>query len=199
MKRMREWYDGLAERERRLLVVFLGLLGAFLILLVPYLTSLTLSGIRTRNDELRAAINQVTASRGKLQEIKARKEAIAARYANPAPPLAGFIESAARQNNIDIPESQDRPEQPHGKKFLERSTVVRMRKVQMLPLIRTLERIEGAGHPITISRLNIRARGREPDTYDVELGVSAFDSTKSGPGPAPAGSGAKPSASEDNP
>ncbi len=197
MKRLRDWWDGLAERERRLLVVFVALLGAFLILLVPYLTSLTLSGIRQQNDELRAAISLVRSSRGKLEDIKARKDAIAARYANPAPPLAGFIENAARQSNIEIPESQDRADQPHGKKFVERSTVVRMRKVGMLALVRTLERIEGAGYPIVISRLNIRARGREPDSYDVELGVSAYDSTKTGPGAAPAGSAAKPAASED--
>lgn len=197
MKRLRDWYDGLAERERRLLVVFVSLLGVFFILLVPYLASLTLSGIRQQNDELRAAINVVQGSRGKLQEIKARKDAIAARYVNPAPPLAGFIENAARQSSIDIPESQDRPDQPHGKKYVERSTVVRMRKVQMLPLLQTLERIEGAGHPIVVSRLSIRKRGQEPDNYDVELGVSAFDSVKSGPGAAPASSSPKPAASEE--
>lgn len=197
MKRLRDWWDGLAERERRLFVVFVALLGAFLILLIPYAASATLSGIRQQNEELRSAINLVQSSRGKLEEIKARREAIAARYSNPAPQLAGFIENAARQSNIDIPESQDRADQPHGKKFVERSTVVRMRKVEMLPLVRTLERIEGSGHPLVVSRLSIRKRGREPDSYDVELGVSAYDSTKTGPGPSPASSTAKPASSGD--
>lgn len=196
MKRLRDWYEGLADRERKLLLAFALIFGAFGILLVPYATSLKLAEVRQQNEELRTSISQVQSSRGKLQELKARKDSIASRYANPAPQLAGFIESAARQSNVEIPESQDRAEQPHGKKFVERSTVVRMRKVGMLSLIRTLERIEGAGHPIVVSRLNIRKRGREPDSFDVELGVSAFESTKSGTSASPASSAPKPAASE---
>ena len=58
---------------------------------------------------------------------------------------------------------------------MERSTVVRMRKNGMLQLAKTLEQIEQQRLPIAISRLNIRRRGGEKDSYDVELGVSAFD------------------------
>ena len=58
---------------------------------------------------------------------------------------------------------------------MERSTKIALHKVGMLKLAKFMERIEQAGNPITISSLDIRKRGMEPDNYDVEMVVSAFD------------------------
>lgn len=175
MKRLRDWYAGLAERERKLLAIFGAVLLVFLLVLIPYGASALLGSDREYNESLRRAIASVQRGKGKLEQIKQRKESVERRYVNPAPALAGFIENAARQKGLEIPESQDRAEVPHGKRFLERTTVVRLRKVGMLPLVQMLESLENAGHPIVISRLNLRKRARESDSYDVELGVSAFD------------------------
>lgn len=175
MKRLQAWYGGLAERERKLMLLFLFVFVGFAILLVPYGSSVLLSSKRSHNEDLRKAIRTVQNSRGRIDEIKDRKDDVEKRYDKPAPALAGFIENAARKGGLEIPESQDRADVPHGKKFVERATVVRLRKVSLLPLVNMLEALENAGHPIVISRLNIRRRGREPDSYDVELGVSAFD------------------------
>lgn len=64
---------------------------------------------------------------------------------------------------------------PHGKKFEERQTVVRLRKSGMLPIAKFLEKIEQSGQPVAVTRLNIRKRSGEADSFDVEVGVSAFD------------------------
>ena len=64
---------------------------------------------------------------------------------------------------------------PDGKRYEERSTKIVLRKVGMLSLVTFMEKLETSGHPVTISRLNIRKRGTEPDSYDVEMIVSAFD------------------------
>jgi general secretion pathway protein M len=69
----------------------------------------------------------------------------------------------------------DRPDVPIGKKYVERNTVIHLKKAGMLPVSRLLEAIEKSGHPVSVSRLNIRKRSGEPDSYDVEVGVSAFD------------------------
>ena len=196
MKALREWYDGLAERERKGLLVLGAVFMVFCLLLVPYGTSSMLGSKREHNEDLRKAISLVQRSRDRVDEIKERKDAVAKRYDNQAPALAGFIENGARKSGLEIPESQDRADVPHGKKFVERSTVVRLRKVSLLPLVNMLEALENSKHPIVISRLNIRRRGREPDSYDVELGVSAFDRIqKKGKGdksPAAASSGEAP-------
>ena len=175
MKRLRQWFDGLAERERKLLLLLMAVFAIVIVLLVPFGISSMLSERREHNEALRKAIQTVQGSRGRLEEAKDKRAQIEHRYDKPAPALAGFIENAARKSGLEIPESQDRAEVPHGKKFVERSTVVRLRKVSLLPLVQMLEAIENAGHPIVVSRLNLRRRGREADSYDVELGVSAYD------------------------
>ncbi len=99
-----------------------------------------------------------------------------ARYARPAPPLAGFLEQLASVHSIEIPESQDRPPVPHGsKRYEERSTKIELQKVGMKNLSLFLEGIETSGFPIRVSGLNIRKRATEPDSWDVSLVVSAFD------------------------
>ena len=175
LSRLREWFDKLAPRERRLMSALGAVFAAFLLFLVPLALSLTLSSRRETNRALRDAIFNIKNSRDEIQRRQERRDAIIARYANRAPILAGFLEKAARDNHLDVIESIDKPEVPHGKKYMERSTVVRMRKNGMLQLAKTLEQIEQQRLPIAISRLNIRRRGGEKDSYDVELGVSAFD------------------------
>ncbi len=197
MKRLREWFDGLAERERRLIVVFGAVVGVFCLFIIPYLVSLTLDSRREEVGELRKAIAMVQNARDKVAGRQHKRDTIAARYANKAPPLAGFIESSAKSANLAVPESQDLSDLPHGKKFTERSTTIRLRKVGMLALTRMLEKIEGSGHPVVISKLHIRKRGGETDSYDVEMNVSAFDTVSSGKDARPADS-AKPASSGDS-
>ena len=73
-----------------------------------------------------------------------------ARDARKAPQLAGFLAQMADQSGIDIPESQDRPTVPHGKKFDERSTQIRLRQVGMLKLATFMEKIEQSGNAVTM-------------------------------------------------
>lgn len=181
MKRLKEWYDRLAERERRLVLIFLGVLVLFAAFVIPYATSMALDAKRTHIADLREAIRAVQNSRDKMADRKLRRGEIAARYAQRAPPLAGFMENAARAGGLAIPESQDMSDVPHGKRFTERTTIVRLRKVGMLALTRMLERIESSGYAVVISKLHLRRRGGETDSYDVELSVSAFDSASAPP------------------
>jgi len=58
---------------------------------------------------------------------------------------------------------------------MERSTKIALHKIGMLKLSKFMERIEQADSPVSISSLNIRKRGPDPDSYDVEMVVSAFD------------------------
>ncbi|MEZ4299092.1 MAG: hypothetical protein R3B70_29355, partial [Polyangiaceae bacterium] len=86
----------LDERERKLLGV-LGVVAAGLVLIV--LPIALLSGVasaRSSNDDIRAVLNEIDDSRATINERKAKKDALLAKYANPAPPLGGFIEQAAK-------------------------------------------------------------------------------------------------------
>jgi general secretion pathway protein M len=191
--RVREWFEKLAPRERRMMGVLGMALALFLLFLIPLGVSLALGSRRDDNRALRDAIHAVKNAREDVQKRQAKRDAIVARYVNRAPALAGVMEKAARDNKLDLLETADRPEVPHGKRYNERTTVGRLRKTTMVQLAKMLEQLEQLRMPVYVSRLNIRRRGGERDSYDVELGVSAFDRSepvKETPAPASSG-GAK--------
>jgi general secretion pathway protein M len=191
-------FEKLEPREQRLLMGLLVIVAAGLFMLLPYGVYTMVSDRRDRNTEVRDLISKIQDARGTVAERKARYDAVVTRYAKPAPPLSGFIEEAARAHNITVPEAQDKPEVPHGKRYSERVTVVKRHKIGMLNLVKMLEKIEQSGYPVAITRLSIKPRSGEPDSYEVELGVSAFDrkaDPKAEGKPDPAGS-ASPAAGE---
>lgn len=170
-----ERLDKLEPRERRLLGILTGLVAVLLVLALPLYAWSAVRDARDSNEQIRDLVSDIYKARMSVGEMRAKQEALLARYSKPAPQLAGFIEEAAKANNITVADSQDKPEVPHGKKYSERITVVKLHKVGMLNLVKLLEKIEQSGHPVAISRLNIRPRSGEPDSYEVELGVSAYD------------------------
>jgi len=188
LARLRDWFDKLGSRERRLMSILGVAFVVFLVFLVPLVFQFTLSSRRQTNKVLRDAIAAIKNARDDVRKRQEKRDAILARYSNRPPPLAGLIEKPARDNHLDVVESRDIPEVPHGKKYVERATVVRLRKTGMLALSKTLEQIEQQRMPIAITRLNIRRRGGERDSYDVELGVSAFDRNETSKEAAPASS-----------
>jgi general secretion pathway protein M len=172
---LRERIERLEPRERQLLAILSGVLAVFLLLLVPLGVAALLGSKRSDVQELRDAIDQIQASRDEIAKRERERAQVIERYSKPAPPLAGMLEKLATESKLEIPESQDRAPVPHGKRYEERSTKIVLRKVGMLNLAKFLERIEQSGHPVAIARLNIRKRGTEPDSYDVDMVVSAFD------------------------
>lgn len=186
---LRERMDKLEPRERRLLTLFGSLIVGGVFLLLPFALYRALSEKRSENQEVRDLIQSIHEAEGRVAERKARHDALLARYARPAPQLAGFIEDSAKQFGLTAAESQDRPDTPHGKRYNERVTVVKMHKIGMMALAKTLEHIESSGHPVAVTKLNLKPRAGEPDSFEVELGVSAFD-RKPDPSASPASSAA---------
>src|SRR5256885_14762226 len=94
LARLREWFDKLAPRERRLMSALGVVFAAFLLFLVPLVVSLTLSSRRETNKALRDATFNIKNSREEIQRRQEKRDAIVARYANRAPPLANLLEKA---------------------------------------------------------------------------------------------------------
>ncbi|MCL2447952.1 MAG: hypothetical protein FWD17_03295 [Polyangiaceae bacterium] len=172
------------ERERKLVGV-LGTVGALLLICaLPFGIDLYIRSLRADNDELRQALAGVQDARSRIREGQTRKGLVAARYAQKAPVLAGFLEQTARAQKLEVTESSPLPDVPHGKRFVEHATNVHLKKAGMLPVAKFLEAIERSGYPVSLTRLNIRKRAGEADSYDVEVGVSAFERVEGSSSPA---------------
>jgi general secretion pathway protein M len=178
---------GLNPREQRVATVALFVLAGVLLLAIPVGLSMLVSSRKTENEELREALAAVNGARGKIRERQDRKTSIASRYGKKTPPLAGFLEQHASANKLQVTDSVDRPDIPHGKRYVERTTTIHLKKAGLAPISHFLEAIEKSGYPVAVTRLNMRKRAGEPDSYDVEVGVSAYDRNEPAPAaPAPA-------------
>lgn len=172
---------GLNPREQRVATMAVFVFGAVLLLAIPVGLSMLVSSRKAENTELREALTAVNGARTKLRERTDRKNEIARRYSKKAPALAGFLSQTATQNKLQVTDSQDRPDVPHGKKYVERHTVIHLKKAGMGSVAKFTEAIEKSGYPVAITRLNVHKRSGEPDSFDVEVGVSAYDRTEPAP------------------
>ncbi len=179
---------GLNPREQRIATVAVLVLGVMLVLAVPIGLQTLVSRRSNENDELRSALNAVNGARAQIRERADRKASIAQRYGKKTPQLAGFLEQTASAQKLQVTDSVDRPDVPHGKRYLERNTVIHLKKSGMGPIAKFLEALEKSNYPLAVSRLNIRKRAGEADSYDVEVGVSAYDRIEPVPTTAPAAS-----------
>jgi general secretion pathway protein M len=167
--------DRLNARERRLVVALAGVLGVGLVLAVPVGLESVVHSRETENQELYAALTAVQEARTQVRERQEKKEALTQRYARKAPALGGFLEQAAQAQKLEIENSDDRPDVPHGKRYVEKTTTVRLKKAGLYPITKFLESIEKSGFPLELSHLQMRKRSGETDMYDVVIGVSAYD------------------------
>jgi len=180
---------GLNPREQRVASIAVFVLAGILLLGIPVGLSSLVASRRADNDELKEALSSVNGARAKIRERQERKNSIATRYAKKVPQLGGFLEQNASAAGVQIAESSDRPDVNHGKQYVERHTVIRLKNTGMGPIARFLEALEKSEHPISVTRLNIRKRAGENDSYGpVEIGVSAYDRNVPAATPAPAGS-----------
>jgi hypothetical protein len=185
-------FEKLSSREQRLLQVFGALIGAAIVLGLPVALVSQVAGAREHNADIRTQLGKIERA-GQL--LADRREAHKARdllYGKPAVALASFIETAAKAQEIDIPESSDLPDVV-VKGYIEHSTQAKFRKVGLKALVNTLEQMEKSGNPISVTGLHITSRS-QPDEYDVSLVVSQYekkDADAKGDGKKPSGGDAK--------
>ncbi len=170
-----ERFDNLAERERKLLLVFFGLLASMLLFLVPLLIRMSVRDQADVNMRIREVIATIEDERVSLSRRNAETERIEARYRGKVPALASFLAKKADEVGVEIPETQERSTVPRGKTIKERASRIRLTKVGMLKLSNFMNSITNSGMPVRITRLDIKKRGNKADEYDVEMDVSAFD------------------------
>lgn len=169
---------GLNAREQRLAQILAVVAAVILLLGLPIGLESYVAAQRETNYELKDALDSVQTSRADMRASQGKRDAIKQRYAQRAPELAGFLEQMARKQKLEVTDSVDRPPVPAGKQFTERSTAIHLKRAGLLPISKFMESLERTGSPIAVSRLNMRRRTGEQDSYDVELAVSAYDRTE---------------------
>jgi type II secretory pathway component PulM len=175
----REW-NRMAPRERRLVAVLGGAVGAVLVLVVVFLTVQSIAEIRDSNDAARMALVDIAKHRDDFLEAKSRMLAQEVRIGTEPPQLAADLEAAAREVGIAIPETADRPAVAAGKRYLEHNVDVTLRQVDLLSLTKFLSKLETGRRLIVITKMSIKRAFADGEKLNVSLTATAFERVKEG-------------------
>jgi type II secretory pathway component PulM len=186
-----EW-ERLAPRQRRLLVVFLATSLGLVTVLGAYWVFSGISDLEDENADVREALSAIAKHRDEYLDGKSRSAAQEARIGVDPPQLTADIETAAREETVQIAESSERPTSPAGRRYVEHDVDIKIREVDLQSLTKFLRRLETAPRLVFFTRLEIKKRFSD-DKLDVEATATAFepvheDKTKKKPG---AGDGKK--------
>ncbi|MBC7171146.1 MAG: type II secretion system protein M, partial [Polyangiaceae bacterium] len=170
---IRAAYDGLNERERRLVALLGGVLGAIVVLLPLYLVLDSISEMETENQELASVLNDLSDQAGELERKRLEREQALARYARPAPPLGSFVESTAQVEGLQLREVTDQPSVSIGE-FSRRQVRASLAGVKLRPVIKMLAAIERSDYPVTTQRIQVD-HPSDGDSYTFQIGINAYD------------------------
>jgi general secretion pathway protein M len=174
-----EW-NRMAPRERRLVTGLIGAVVAFVVLVTGFLIFSSLRDIEESNNEAREALADIARHRDEYLEAKGRMQAQEMRIGSEPPQFAFDLEEAAREVSIQIPETNEHPPVPVGKRYLGHKVDVKLRQVDLQQLSKFLSRLENGRRLIVVTQLRMRKHFSDAGKLDVELTAEAFEKVKEG-------------------
>ncbi len=198
--RLRELLDGMAPRERTLLltlvivVASLGMLGG-----AVYLYD-RIDTLEEQTDAMQRALRDIAKKRGPYLQARARTQELDRRIGTAPLQLSGFLEGLAKENGIEIRETNPRTPEPMGKKYVQQSVDLRVGKVGLEPLLKFMRKIET--HPsnlVMVTQLNIRSRDDKHQEFEVDMTVSTYEHAPKSAGKDKKGDGKTESSGEKEP
>jgi type II secretory pathway component PulM len=172
-----EW-AGLAARERVLLTISGGMLGAtllFLGVIAPIANMAGNSGDRIQNAEIQ--LQRMDRLEREHFEIQARLAGVEGRIQNQRGQqnIRTLLENLAKQSSVRIASMEER-QAGKNDHYVETKVEVSLKSVSLNQTIKYLHNIEDSDQQLSVKGLRIRGRGTAGDaeTLDVTFFVSSF-------------------------
>ena len=173
------WWDNLAVRERRMVMVLGISVTVVALLAVAWVIRSGLDKRRKHNQLLSEAIKTIDKGREAVAASKRRDEELMAIIGPTAPVLSTYLEAAAAKAGVSIPEQTDRTPQPRGK-FVEKSVDMKLRGVTLEQLGNFLKNVEES-QVVVVQRLQVKTYFNQHERLDVDLTVATFERAKEAP------------------
>jgi Tfp pilus assembly protein PilN len=172
-----EW-ERMAPRERRWVAVLAIAVVLVSGLLGSYFVFSNISDLEEGNANIRKALAAIALHRNEYLDAKARSAAQEARIGFDPPQLTADLEAAAREEQVQIDESNERPATPAGRRYAQHDVDLKIRQVDLQSLSKFLRRVETGPRLIMFTHLSMKRRYSEADKLDVELTATAFERLK---------------------
>lgn len=176
LEAIKERFANLTDRERVLVIAFASLFCVTIAAVSFALVKKKTGNLESTIEENAAILTELKDNREELSEKIRLKEKEEARFENPVPPLLGLLEKLGGEAGIDIPESRDLPDETIGKKWIHKSVEIRLRKIGLDTLVHFMVKIknENRKYPLAVTKMNIKKRAGEPNSYDIQMTVSTY-------------------------
>ena len=172
-----EW-ERMAPRERRWVAVLAVAVVLVSAVLGSYFVFSNISDLEEGNANIRKALAAIAMHRNEYLDAKARSAAQEARIGYDPPQLTADLEAAAREEQVQIDESNERPNTPAGRRYAQHDVDLKIRQVDLQSLSKFLRRVETGPRLIMFTHLSLKRRYSEADKLDVELTATAFERLK---------------------
>jgi len=172
-----EW-DRMGVRERRSLTILAIAVVVVATGLSIYLVSSNIGDLEESNADVREALAAITKHRDTYLEAKSRAQAQEARLGSDPPQLVADIEAAAREESLQIAESNERPPSNASKRWIEHDVDLKVRGVDLQTLTKFLKRVETGARPVFFTHIALKRRFSEADKLDAELTAIGFERVK---------------------
>ena len=169
-----EW-ERLAPRERRWVTALVVAVLGMAVLLIVYLVFSNIGDLQDGNAQIREALGEIAKHRDEYLEAKSRSASQEARIGTEPPQLIADLEAAAREENVQIAESNERPTTPAGRRYLQHDVDIKIREADLQSLAKFLRRVETGQRLIMFTRLSLKRRYSETEKLDVEATATAFE------------------------
>ena len=178
IKGLRDWYERLSQRERALIATMGVTFVITLALIVGFVINDGLTTIGERNDAMRQALRDLDTHRDAYLKMKAKESQMETRLGQTPVALGGFLEQAAKESGIAIPDMTDRPPASAGKGWTEKSIDLRLSKVKLDALANFMKRVETGPNLVVTTGLLVRTRDDKHQELDVEMTISTYERAK---------------------
>jgi type II secretory pathway component PulM len=172
---LRDRWERLTQRERASLLLLGGTSMGVLAFVGGVLLTESLASRGEENAEMRQALREIETKRDSYNRDKDRVNQIASKISTTPVQLQGYLEQAAKDSGVEIPESNEQQPQPAGKNFIQRSVDIRLRSVKLDALGRFLKKVETGKNLVMVTALQVRTRDDKHEELDVEMTVSTFE------------------------
>jgi hypothetical protein len=174
-----EW-ERMAPRTRKLAVGLMTTIVCVGGLGIAWATFSGITTLREENDQIREALAEIGKHHDEYLEAKTRNAVQEQRIGNDPPQLTADLEAAAKGENVQIAESNERPAAPAGasRRFVQHDLDIKLREVDLQSLTKFLRRVETGPRFIFFTRISLKHRYSETDKLDAELTATAFEKVK---------------------
>ncbi len=169
--RLRERWEQMQERERRLVVILGATLAVCIFLWIGFSIRDGLGEIEAKNDETREALLSLTRFREAGGGSPAASSAV--QIPEEAVKLSRYLETIIKDLGLKSPTYPQEKETTKGD-YTEASFTIQMGEMTVFELKDLLEKIETNNRAVVVRELKIKRKVRDQEKLDVTLSVSAF-------------------------